>query len=486
MAVGVVEDGLRQQVVLAHEIVEDIGPQHQGARDGDRHPGVFPRVEVPGQDAVHEGQAAGLAADGAAADDAELGIVLVKRTGIGDDGAAAAGDAGRRDQLLQPRPRRLGIGGEGLAHRVGQGELGAGAQPAVQVAAGERRLHGAVRQLAGGREKLVQVGDALASIRFRSGDHQVAEAELAGKEALQVAQQGRRILGQEGDAGAGGHGLRSFVARLQQHGQARFPGAHRFHEADPRLRVDGPVAGKAGVGDDAQELVLEFLEDGRGLLVGRGQVHARPGVLAQQPLREGEVLLEQRFGQVAQHGKNKGQVGGIEVDGVLDQQDVLHSDQPGVALGVPAVLDELDDPQQHVAVALPDEDPLQGAAVVQLEQALQLRGVVGQSDHRQLGVDRLHLAAEGKGVHVAKAHDRDDQVEFFLLDPLQGVLAAADADEAGDISQLPQLVCFQQQVLQAPVLLQHEIIVEAGHQQELLDLVGHETVDLVRGELGGG
>ena len=58
-------------------------------------------------------------------------------------------------------------------------------------------------------------------------------------------------------------------------------------------------------------------------------------------------------------------------------------------LDVHLILDELDDGQQNLGIAMPHEHTIDATSVAQAGIADQLPGVVGQHHHGQIGVDFL-------------------------------------------------------------------------------------------------
>ena len=135
-------------------------------------------------------------------------------------------------------------------------------------------------------------------------------------------------------------------------GSSRF---RRRTSSRPASARSSPVPGEAGVADGAEQVVAVAPVEVQRLLEVGGEQDLRAGAHAQELLRQVDAVGHQLLGLPHDLGVQHGQVGRVEADRVLDQQDAAHVAVARVVVDVPAVLDVLDDGQQEPHVAGPDE-----------------------------------------------------------------------------------------------------------------------------------
>ena len=109
-----------------------------------------------------------------------------------------------------------------------------------------------------------------------------------------------------------------------------------------------------------------------------------------------------------------GQVGRVEADRVLDEQDGLHASFADVLGGVHLVLDELDDGDDEFRVAVPAEDVVQSRAVLLLYPAVDVLRKGGQQRHGDIPMALLDDAGEGEDVGLAHVVHGEDEVERIV------------------------------------------------------------------------
>ena len=195
-------DGI--EIVLLHELVEEVGAKHDGLRY--RHLGTLILVQlgVALDNAVEEGQAAALAAERALADAGKVGIAVelqsVEDGHHADVLHAAVLHDGVEDNLpvgidiLQLVPRDVLQEGR-------HGEDGAGREPAAHVVA-----HDVVAERVGGNLEdivlqVLQRGDAgNLLVGVRVAEDEVAEAHVLLHQVVQVDVHLRRVLVNEVEA----------------------------------------------------------------------------------------------------------------------------------------------------------------------------------------------------------------------------------------------------------------------------------------------
>ena len=131
-------DGEVAEVVVVEEAIEDVGAEHGRDRHRDLDAGKAAAQALLGQQPPHEGEAARLAAQRAAAHPVEVARqVEVVAVEVGDEGAALLQPVGgdRPDEARPQRPRALVVVEPARAQLVGEGELGPRLEPAGEVVA---------------------------------------------------------------------------------------------------------------------------------------------------------------------------------------------------------------------------------------------------------------------------------------------------------------------------------------------------------------
>ena len=115
-------------------------------------------------------------------------------------------------------------------------------------------------------------------------------------------------------------------------------------------------------------------------------------------------------------------------------------------------------------------------------EVLQLAVVVGQHHDGHVEPRRADRARQVGGVHVAGLDGRDDEVEAGLLAGQgQRLGAARDVGDARRVVQVEVEELAQDQLVQPPVLLQREGVVEAGDEQDVLHPPGHQVLEALQG-----
>ena len=437
---------------------------------------------------VHEGQAARLAAQRPLADAGEG-----HRVGVGL--WVEAGD----DPLPEQRAVVLDEVDDGAAVRFARGEVALvvaadGGRQREQTARveplGEVVLRGVVLEGVvgdGGNHllHLLQVAGA-ADDGPRGGvlEDEVAEGELPGDVFVQLREQRLGVLGDEAHAQLAGNLLEFGLRRLQQDGHQRVVLADVTAEVDAGvalLALRGVVAveDEAHVGDDAQQVVAVAVVEVDRLLVGGGQQNLGPRALAQHLLLLVERIL-QKFGVLQQDELVElGQVGRVEADGVLDQQDGLDTPLEHVLAGVHGILDELDDGDDELRVAVPAEDVVECRAVALLDAAVDIRREGGQQRDGDARVALLDDVGKGEDVGLADVvHRQDEVVGVVLVQQLERLGCRAHAGERGGIREVEFEVLLVNLRLDVAVLLEDVAVVAAADQQNLVNPVFHEAVGL--------
>ena len=152
-----------------------------------------------------------------------------------------------------------------------------------------------------------------------------------------------------------------------------------------------------------------------------------------------------------------------------------------VVLGVAAVLHLLDHRQQALDVALPEEGPVELAALSQILEPRQLPCVGGDQTDGQLGVLLLDEVDQLADLHVRQTRRRDHHVEVAFLDQAQGLRRFGGAREAWCKSQveIEVAILLDHQLGELAVLLEDEGVVVRGDEEDLDDAVLHQRRELL-------
>ena len=233
---------------------------------------------------------------------------------------------------------------------------------------------------------------------------------------------------------------------------------------------------EAHVGDDAQQVVAVAVVEVDRLLVGGGQQNLGPRALAQHLLLLVERIL-QKFGVLQQDELVElGQVGRVEADGVLDQQDGLDTPLEHVLAGVHGILDELDDGDDELRVAVPAEHVVEPRAVLLADAAVDVLRKAGQQRHRDLRIALLDGARECEDVGFADVVHRQYEIERAVLgQQVERFARRPHARERGRIAQI-QFEIFRIDLrLDMAVLFEDVTVITATYQQDFMDAVLHEA-----------
>ena len=300
------------KLVTGHELVEDVGAEHDGLRN--HHPRVVEAVEVDMafDDVVDEGDATAFASERTLSDSREVGV-LVKAVAMEHGHHAlvlhlAVAHDGVEDDVTVGVDVLKGMPGDAL-EKVGYGEEGTRAQPARHVVVGdmiEQRLLGQGEDIV---LKVLEVLDPSHLLhRVRVAEDEVAESEIASDEVLQLHVHVLRVLVDE----------RGSALTRQLHAV----GLRRLHDernvlvglTDFRQQLEAgqvvlhPVLRESAVADDAKHVVLVFLIQFPGLLIATGEhdlwpsAHTQRLQLRVQSLRGKEQALLQH--EVVERGED--------------------------------------------------------------------------------------------------------------------------------------------------------------------------------------
>ena len=472
------------QLVAIEELVEHLGAQHDKRRHGDAHVGEL--LADPGvvEQHVHEREAAGLAAERAAADPPVASRAVEGRAIEVRDRQPIAVLAVFLDRLHQIGAERLDrriVLVAARAQAVRRGELRPRLEPLREV------VPSRVERDALGRHDPELVLQA-PQIRGHADlpavghpKHEVAEPEGVRHEPPELLQQHGRVLQEEGRSHLLGELLVGRVARLQHHRDIRLRLPHGPGEVHAGVRGERAALRELDVRDDAEDVVLVRREVAPGLLVRPAQQDLRPGFDPHQLLRQVHPLRQQPVGLVHHLGVDDRQERRVVPDAVLDDDDRLHPEAAGVVGEVQPIFDVLDDRQQDAHVALPQEGPSEVRGVMAGHELGQRPVVVRQQHHRHREPGLLDPPRQRQGRHVAHLQRRDDQIEATRARGQgQRFFARGDLGEAGRVVQVELQVLAQDQLVQLAVLGEDERVVSAGDQQDVVDPMGHQILEVRR------
>jgi hypothetical protein len=410
------------------------------------------------------------------------GEVEVVPVEVGDQRAGLLEPVGRyrADQVLAEGLRAREVGERPGAQLVGQGELGAGLEPAGEVVPARVVHEGLLRHRGQRLLEPPQVGGAAHLGPVPPDEDEVAEPEVVEHHVPQLLEEQRRPLEQEVRADAVGEGLVLGPRGVQDDRHVGPGRPHLAGELGPRLGHLLPRPRELDVRDDAQHLVRVAPEGLLRLLPRGAEQDLRPRPHAQDLLREVQALDDHALRVVQQLRVHDGQERGVVPDVVLDEDDHLDPDDPGVVLGVPPVLDRLDDAHEHPRVALPQEGPLDGRGVLAGLEVGELPGVPGEEDDGHVQALGPRAAGELGRVHVREVGGRDDQVHPAVRPGhAERLHPRGDAGEAGRVVQVEVPELAQHPLGELAGLLEDERVVGGRHEQDVHDAVLHQVLVVV-------
>ena len=389
--------------------------------------------------------------------------------------------------LQQMLPQSGGGGKVADLHRLqllGDLDLPAGHEPAGEVVAVGVIHQGFVRHGKQQVPELLHASSPADGLTLPIAEHEIPEAEVTKHEFRQLHGEVFRILidiagiqcpGCVGSLRFGG---------LQQDSQVRHLPAHVFDKHHPRLVIPLSLDGKLHIRDQAEHIVLVFLDDGLGLFERLRHQHLGPRPHAQQLLHLNQVFVgDDSLGLLHDLRVQQGQIAGVVADRVLHQQDHPHQADLGVLDRIDLVLDVLDHGQEYLRVPVPHEDLVQiGEPVPLLGDQGDLGVVVQQQQDGNIRIDLPDTAAQLERADLIDAHGQDHHVEGAVFQDLDRLLAEGNAGDSGGGGQI-ELVILPEDLLGELVLLfEDEGIVDRGDQEDLPDPELHQiVVDVIVG-----
>ena len=379
LLVRCIAQGYRPEVVLVHELVEEVGTQHHGLWNLHRCILKLVQFRMSLDDVVKECQATALTTQRALTDTGKVGIAVelqavehshdtdilhpsVLHNGVEDNLAVGI-------QVLQLVPRHR-------LQELADGEDGARTKPAAHVVAAHVVLERVGRNVEDVVLQLLQRVDTRhLLLRLRVTEHEVTKAHVLLNQRTQVHIHLLRILVDEveplGLCLLLVLNLRTLqnqrhilvtTTNLAQQLQASLSITllHVRQSALVRLHRESRIA------DDAQHIVMIALIPLHRLGIVRGQHHLRTSTLAlsgsmgvQCLRREVLRLCQDIVVEVRQHAR-------IEADIVLHQQNHLHASFRHVVLDIHLVLNQFDNRQDEVRIAQPAEHIVESRHVLVL------------------------------------------------------------------------------------------------------------------------
>ena len=136
------------------------------------------------------------------------------------------------------------------------------------------------------------------------------------------------------------------------------------------------------VGNDPQQVILVFLEVPQRLLIAGSEEYIRPGALAVLLL----VLIQRLRKELAALRKDKfvklRQIRRIIPYRVLYQQYSFDTDLENIVFGVGRILEQFDDRQDKVSIAMPAEHEIDPGLVIFEDPLPDCPGIVDEHDER--------------------------------------------------------------------------------------------------------
>ena len=173
---------------------------------------------------------------------------------------------------------------------------------------------------------------------------------------------------------------------------------------------------------------------------------------------------------------DRGQVGRVVADRVLNQQNRLHTTLQDILVGIHSILDQLDDGDNQIGIAVPAEDVVQSRTILLLDATIDILREASQQHHGHLRVALLDDAREGKHIGLAHVVHRQNEVETTLrLQTLQRLGSRADARQRGRVAHIEVHILLVDLRLDVAVLFENIAVVAATYEQDLVDSVAHKS-----------
>ena len=169
-----------------------------------------------------------------------------------------------------------------------------------------------------------------------------------------------------------------------------------------------------------------------------------------------------------------GERGGIEADRVFDEQYDLHPHGRGVIGGIQLIFDELDDGDKQLGVAEPGEYVVDAGKIFVGHALADFFGEGRQNDNRNIRIaelDFLGCCEDVAFVHVG--HD-NNQLKVSVGQFLERFFLCRDLCEPGRVSEAERCIFIKNLLVYSSVVLQHEGIIFAGNQQNIVDSFVHQ------------
>ena len=212
-------------------------------------------------------------------------------------------------------------------------------------------------------------------------------------------------------------------------------------------------------------------------LVGLSHEDLGPHPHPEPSLHLVEVLGYQDLGLLHEFRVDDGKKHGVVPHGILHQNDDLDIPMCSVEFHVHPVLDELDDGNEQVRVPVPEEDLVYPRGILPFPRFVEVAGVSSKQNHRQSWSQFLDLAAEIEGVHADVLGHGDHQVVVLARDLLQGLAPRGYPEDMGGRAEVQVGILPDDELRDQSLLLDDERVVEAGDEQDPLDLELHELVE---------
>ena len=310
---------------------------------------------------------------------------------------------------------------------------------------------------------------------------EIAKRKLTSNVLGKLLVQRLRGFVQEADIEPLGLLAEALLGRLQQNGHQRVILTNQATEVDTRvLLFVGTAVGRAqreaDVRNHSEQVVLIALIDLHGVLVVGRQKYLRAGTLALNLLLL-VVGIFQKLTVLQQHKLvDRRQIGRVVANRVLNQQNRLHTALQDILVGIHSVLNQLDDGDDQVGIAVPAEDVVESRAILLLDTAIDILREAGQQHHRHLRIALLDDAREGKHIGLTHVVHRQNEVESTLrFEAFERFGGRTDTRQRGGITHIEVHILLIDLRLDVAVLFEDIAVVAATNEQDFVDSVAHKS-----------
>ena len=479
-------DGI--EIILLHELVEEVGTQYHGLRNRDLCMFILVEFRMTLDNIVEEGEATAFATQGTLTDTGEMAVGIELHTVKDSHDTDILHTTILHDRIENDLTVGIDIF-EFMPGNVFQEstdrEDGTGTKPTAHVVARhmiQHRLTGDLKDIVLQFLQTGYTGHLL--LGHWIAEDKVAKTHVFFDKVMEVDIQFRRVLIDEMETLCLGLCTVDGFRRVKNQWHILITSTNLTEEFQTCFRIaflymretpENILHRESGIRDDTQCILVILLIDLHGLLVVRGEHHLRTSTLTLgcrvrikglcgESLRLGEdVIIKVR------------QYRGIETDIILDEQNHLHTRLLDVVLDVHLIFKQFDDRHDQVGVAKPAEDIVEHRHILVLY-ALGDTVREGRKYHARNGrMCCLYLTCHSKRIVIRITRHTDHEVDICGLQHLIGLLCGRHLRKGGRVTHTELHILVEDFLIHTAIVLKHKCIVGVSHNEHIEDASRHQV-----------